>query len=171
VARNLFKLMAYKDEYEVGRLYTSGEFEAKLKEQFAGDYKLSFHLAPPLLARRDPVTGHPRKKAFGSYMLPMFRLLAKAKVLRGTPFDPFGYTAERRTERRLIEEYVELVSGILADLDAANHDRAVKLAAYPDSIRGFGHIKARNLAAAMREREESLAAFQNPAVRELEAAE
>ena len=124
-----------------------------------------------LLARRDPVSGHPRKKAFGPYMLPLFRLLAKARVVRGTAFDIFGYTAERRTERRLIEDYRQLVSDILVELDAGNHERAVKLASYPDKIRGYGHIKERNLVVAMREREELVAAFRAGAVRGLEAAE
>ncbi len=171
VARNLFKLMAYKDEYEVARLYTSGEFETKLKAQFVGDYRLSFHLAPPLLARRDSVSGHPRKMAFGPYMLPLFRLLAKARKLRGTPLDPFGYTAERRTERQLVEDYVRLLPDIVEELEPANHERAVKLASYPDKIRGYGHIKKRNLATAMGEREQLLTAFRNSDARELEAAE
>lgn len=171
VARNLFKLMAYKDEYEVARLYTSGEFETKLKAQFAGDYKLSFHLAPPLLARRDPVSGHPRKMVFGPYMLPLFRLLAKARKLRGTPFDPFGFTAERRTERQLVEDYVRLLPHIVAELEPANHERAVKLASYPDKIRGYGHVKARDLPAAMDEREHLLTAFRNSKAQELQAAD
>ena len=108
VARYLFKLMAYKDEYEVARLYTDTSFVERVKSTFDGDnLRLEFHLAPPLLARRDKVTGEPKKMSFGPWLLGAFRVLKKFKVLRGTPLDPFGYTAERRTERRLIAEYCE----------------------------------------------------------------
>ena len=100
VARNYFKLLSYKDEYEVARLYTDGEFERRLAEQFEGDFKLALHLAPPLLARPDPDTGRPRKRRFGRWMLSSFRVLARLRFLRGTPLDPFGYSAERREERR-----------------------------------------------------------------------
>lgn len=171
VARNLFKLMAYKDEYEVARLYTNGEFHAKLKEQFSGTYSLSVHLAPPLLARRDPVTGRPRKIAFGGYVFGVFRLLAKLKWLRGTALDPFGRTAERRTERRLIGAYETLVDSILESLTPANHAAAVQLAGYPDQIRGFGHVKEANIALAEQRRDELLGAYRQPEAMALEAAE
>ena len=150
VARNLFRLMSYKDEYEVARLYASGEFEAGLRRQFEGDYRLRFHLAPPLLARRDPETGEPRKREFGPWMFGAFRVLARMRRLRGTAFDLFGRTDERRMERRLIEEYHETVGEILDRLAPGTHETAVALASVPESIKGFGHVKARNVEAAER---------------------
>jgi indolepyruvate ferredoxin oxidoreductase len=152
VARYLFKLMAYKDEYEVARLYADTSFLDRVKSGFDGD-KLSFefHLAPPLLARRDPATGEPRKMAFGPWMLTVFRLLAKLKFLRGTAFDVFGYTGDRQTERRLIADYEYLLGEICEFLTPANHRFAVGLAAIPEKIRGYGPIKQRHLAAAKAE--------------------
>ena len=152
VARYLFKLMAYKDEYEVARLYTDTSFVERVKNTFDGDnLRFEFHLAPPLLARRDKVTGEPKKMSFGPWMLGAFRVLAKFKFLRGTPLDPFGYTAERRTERRLIAEYCDLLADIAERLTPDNHDLAVALAALPEKIRGFGHVKQRHLTAAKAE--------------------
>ena len=148
VARNYAKLLAYKDEYEVARLYTSGEFEQRLAEQFEGDFKLSLHLAPPLLSGIDPNTRRPRKRRFGAWMIQAFRILARARFLRGTPFDPFGYSAERRAERRLIRDYEALVEEILGALDADRLEAAVALATLPDEIRGFGPIKAAAIAQA-----------------------
>jgi indolepyruvate ferredoxin oxidoreductase len=149
VARNLFKLMAYKDEYEVARLYAGDAFLNQVKNEFSGDnLRFEFHLAPPLLARIDKATGAPRKMSFGPWMLPVFRLLAKFKGLRGTAFDPFGRTAERRTERQLIADYEAMLDEMLAKLTPANHPVAVGLAAIPEKIRGFGHVKLRHLAAA-----------------------
>ena len=150
VARNLFRLMSYKDEYEVARLYTSGEFEAGLRRQFEGDFRLRFHLAPPLLARRDPETGELRKREYGGWMLGAFRVLARMRRLRGTRLDLFGRTAERRMERRLIEEYRETVGEILDRLAPANHEAAVALASVPEGIKGFGHVKERSVEAAKR---------------------
>ena len=127
-------------------------FLARVRSTFDGDdLRLEFHLAPPLFARRDPLTGEPKKMLFGSWMLPAFRVLAKFKVLRGTPLDPFGYTEERRTERRLIADYEALLETIIAELTLANYGTAVALAAIPEKIRGFGPVKARHLAAAMAE--------------------
>jgi indolepyruvate ferredoxin oxidoreductase len=143
-ARSLFKLMAYKDEYEVARLYTDGDFLKRLGQQFEGDYKLRFHLAPPLTADRDPKTGHLRKREYGPRMLSAFRLLAKLKGLRGTAFDIFGRTEERRAERQAIADYRALLDEIAADLTAANHATAVELAAVPREVRGFGHVKEAN---------------------------
>jgi len=144
VARNLAKLMAYKDEYEVARLYADPAFLDKLRARFEGepgrDYQLGFHLAPPLLARRD-ARGHLVKRRFGPATLGVFRLLARARGLRGTAFDVFGKTAERRAERRLIEDYIGMVDEFCATLDAARLDTAVALASLPDDIRGFGHVK------------------------------
>jgi indolepyruvate ferredoxin oxidoreductase len=152
VARYLFKLMAYKDEYEVARLYTDTAFLDRVKSSFDGD-KLSFefHLAPPLLARRDPATGEPRKMSFGPWMLVVFRLLAKLKFLRGSAFDLFGYSKERRTERRLVADYEYLLGEICEFLTSGNHRFAVGLAAIPEKIRGYGLVKERHLAAAKAE--------------------
>jgi indolepyruvate ferredoxin oxidoreductase len=141
VAKSLFKLMAYKDYYEVARLYRSGEFKQALAQQFEGDVKLSFHMAPPLLAKRDKVTGHLRKQRFGGWMMSAFALLAHGKKLRGTAFDPFGYTAERRMERALITEYEELIETLLARLSPANLAQIVEIARLPMTIRGYGHVK------------------------------
>jgi indolepyruvate ferredoxin oxidoreductase len=149
VARYLFKLMAYKDEYEVARLYTDGSFAKQVEQEFDGkDLRFEFHLAPPLLARRDKATGLPRKMSFGPWMLPAFRLLAKLKGLRGTPLDPFGRSLERRTERKLIADYEAMLDEVIEKLTIENHHLAVGLAAIPEKIRGFGHIKQRHLAAA-----------------------
>ena len=149
VARYLFKLMAYKDEYEVARLYSDGAFVQQIAGTFEGNnLRFEFHLAPPLLARRDRTTGLPRKMSFGPWLLPAFRLLAKLKFLRGTPFDPFGRTLERRTERKLIEDYESMLDQVLAALTPDNHHLAVGLAAIPEKIRGFGYVKERHLLAA-----------------------
>ena len=170
VTRGLFKLMAYKDEYEVARLYTDGAFEAQLGREFASWDRLEVHLAPPIMARRDPVSGHLRKRRFGPWMLKAFGLLAKAKRLRGTPFDPFGRTAERRMERRLIADYEALLDELAAGLTADNHGLAVELASLPQRIRGFGHVKEANVQAAEQTRGELLAAFRSDAIK-LAAAE
>jgi indolepyruvate ferredoxin oxidoreductase len=141
VARAAFKLMAYKDEYEVARLHADPAFRRRIDAMFGGDFRLRFHLAPPLLARPDPVTGKPRKRAYGGWMLHVFRLLAPLKVLRGTPFDPFGHTAERRLERQLIEDYFARVDALMADLTRESLPTAVELAELPLRLRGFGHVK------------------------------
>ena len=148
VARNLFKLMAYKDEYEVARLYTDGGFQQQLREQFEGDYTLRFHMAPPLLARKDPRTGIPRKVSLGPATLTAMRVLARLKGLRGTWLDPFGHTAERRMERELIADYHRTIDTLLAHLSPANLPQAASIAALPDKIRGFGHVKAASVASA-----------------------
>ena len=140
VARYLFKLMAYKDEYEVARLYTDGEFLRSVSEQFEGDWSVHFHLAPPLFAKRDD-KGHLIKTKFGPRMLVAFRLLAKLKGLRGTWMDVFGYTAERRGERALIGEYRETVLAMLGKLSRGSLEKAVEVAGVPEEIRGYGHVK------------------------------
>jgi indolepyruvate ferredoxin oxidoreductase len=137
--------MAYKDEYEVARLYTDGRFIEQLKSQFEGDFSLKFNLAPPLLAKKD-ARGHLVKAQYGSWMFGAFRLLAKMKGLRGGAFDIFGRTAERKMERALIAEYREMVEGLLTKLDAASHADAVELASLPEQIRGFGHVKEKAVA-------------------------
>jgi indolepyruvate ferredoxin oxidoreductase len=151
VARYLFKLMAYKDEYEVARLYTDTGFLERVRAQFDGDLRFEFHLAPPLLARRNPLTGEPKKMAFGPWMLKLFAVLKKFKFLRGTPLDPFGHSAERRMERKLIADYRALLSMIAAELTPLNHHTAVALAALPEKIRGYGPVKERAIAAAKAE--------------------
>lgn len=145
VAKYYAKLLAYKDEYEVARLYSDGEFRRALKESFEGDFQLHFHLAPPLGARRDPVTGHLKKTEFGAKTLWLFHILAKMKFLRGTIFDLFGYTAERKEERRLIYSYEQGIEKILKVLKPSNYDIAVALASIPEHIRGYGHIKEAHL--------------------------
>ncbi|HLT77896.1 MAG TPA: indolepyruvate ferredoxin oxidoreductase family protein [Ferrovibrio sp.] len=163
VARYAYKLMAYKDEYEVARLYTDGDFLKKLNAQFEGDFKLTFHLAPPLIAHPDPETGEAQKKEFGPWTFRLFRLLAKLKGLRGTKLDIFGYTEERRTERQLVEDYFALINELSAGLSPENHALAVQLAALPEEIRGFGHVKKRNLKLAQEKWQKLLAAFRSPA--------
>ncbi len=144
VARNLFKLMAYKDEYEVARLHTDPAFLAKLADQFEDGFKLKYHLAPPLLAAKD-AKGQLIKKTYGGWMKGAFGVLAKFKGLRGTAFDVFGYTEERKTERALIVEYRALVDELLRSLSADAMADAVALASLPEDIRGYGHVKERHL--------------------------
>jgi len=149
VARYLFKLMAYKDEYEVARLYADDAFLKQVNNELGGDnLRFHVHLAPPLLARKDQTTGEPKKMTFGPWIFPVFRLLAKFKFLRSTAFDPFGYSLERKTERALVQDYERMLEEILSKLDADNHAIAVGLAAIPEKIRGFGHVKLRHLKAA-----------------------
>ncbi|HEX2553571.1 MAG TPA: indolepyruvate ferredoxin oxidoreductase family protein [Microvirga sp.] len=160
VAKSLHRLMGYKDEYEVARLYTNGHFARQLASTFEGEnLRMEVHLAPPLFARKDPATGVPRKIAFGPWMLKAFGVLARFKGLRGTALDVFGYTHERRTERRLIADFEALLAEIIAGLTPQNHATAVGLAQVQQSIRGFGHIKERNLKAAKAEEADLLARF------------
>jgi indolepyruvate ferredoxin oxidoreductase len=140
VAKYYFKLMAYKDEYEVARLYTDGRFVEQLKSQFEGDFSLKFNLAPPLFAKKDS-KGHLVKAEFGSWMWRAFKLLARFKGLRGGAFDVFGYSEERKMERALIVEYREMIEGLLAGLNLENVANAVELANLPEQVRGFGHVK------------------------------
>jgi indolepyruvate ferredoxin oxidoreductase len=154
--------MAYKDEYEVARLYTDGAFLKRLGEQFEGGYKLRFHLAPPLLAPRDPETGKLKKRRYGPWVFTAFKVLAKLRFLRGTKLDVFGYTAERRGERKLIADYESLMGEIAAKLSPANLAAAVALARIPEHIRGYGHVKDANLETAKKEEAKLLAAFRDP---------
>jgi indolepyruvate ferredoxin oxidoreductase len=162
VARCLYKLMAYKDEYEVARLYADPAFAHKIRAMFDGDVRLTFHLAPPLLARLGS-DGHPVKQTYGPWMMTAFRVLARLKGLRGTPFDPFGHTAERRMERALVADYRRTIASLLPRLRADNLAQAVAIAAIPDDIRGFGHVKAGKLQAARAKEATLLAAFDAPA--------
>ncbi|MEM1111338.1 MAG: indolepyruvate ferredoxin oxidoreductase family protein [Pseudomonadota bacterium] len=174
-AHSLYKLMAYKDEYEVARLYSSPDFLARLEEQFEGNSTLRFNLAPPLLSKTDPETGHLIKREFGSWLLPVFRVLARLKGLRGTSLDPFGWTAERRRERQDIEDYLCLLDEVLERLNTDNYATAVALVTLPTQLRGYGHVKdvnrerleheKRNLLARLRGEEQ-----QGEAVRFVEAA-
>jgi indolepyruvate ferredoxin oxidoreductase len=147
VARYLFKLMAYKDEYEVARLYTQTGFEERIAGMFEGDWRIHFHLAPPALAKRND-KGELVKRKFGPSTLVALRLLARLKGLRGTVLDVFGRAPERRAERALIAEYRASIEQVLAGLRADNYDLALEIARIPEQIKGFGHVKERNLAAA-----------------------
>ena len=160
VARYYFKLMAYKDEYEVARLYTNGSFTKKLNDQFEGDFKLKFHLAPPIFAKRNPENGHLIKQEFGPWMMRAFGVLAKFKGLRGTALDPFGKSEERKAERALIKEYADTMTDIAAKLTKENLALAVEIASVPEHIRGFGHVKEQHLKTAKAERESLLDRFE-----------
>ncbi len=163
VARNLAKLMAYKDEYEVARLYASGPFVERLRAQFEGDFSLRFHLAPPLLAKKD-AHGRPVKREYGPWMFTAFGWLARLKFLRGTAFDPFGRTDERREERKLIADYETVLDELLAGLDDSRLRLAVDIASLPEHIRGYGHVKHAHVQAARRRGDELLARWRNPKV-------
>jgi indolepyruvate ferredoxin oxidoreductase len=171
VARALFKLMAYKDEYEVARLYTETDFLGRVADRFEGPYELRFHLAPPLIADRDPENGYLRKRIYGPWMISVFRNLAKLRRLRGTPLDIFGRSEERRTERRLIGEYEAVLEEIISRLSPANHATAVELAALPLEIRGFGHVKQANLTRAKAKEAALLTRFRSPSSTHALAAE
>ena len=162
VARYLFKLMAYKDEYEVARLYADGEFMKRVEAQFEGDYRLNLHLAPPLWAKADPVTGEPRKRVFGPWMIGAMRVLAKLKGLRGTPLDLFGYSAERRTERALIGDYRRVIEELLDGLAPARIGLAAEIASIPEFIRGYGPVKDRHLRDAKAREADLLGQWRNP---------
>ena len=165
VARYLFKLMAYKDEYEVARLHTDPAFLAKVAGMFEGemgkDFQLNYHLAPPLLAKKN-TKGQLQKQKFGPWMLTGFRFLAKLKGLRGTALDVFGRTEERKTERALIGEYRASIEEVLKGLRADNHALALEIASLPEQIRGYGHVKERNLAAARTRWTELMGKWRNP---------
>ena len=158
VAKYLFKLMAYKDEYEVARLYTDGKFQKKIADMFEGDYEINFHLAPPLFAKRDQ-QGHLIKQQFGPWMMKAFGLLASMKSLRGGALDIFGYTEERRMERALPVDYKQTINKLLPLLTADNLAKAVAVASIPEDIRGYGHVKERHLVAAKNKEANLIAEF------------
>jgi indolepyruvate ferredoxin oxidoreductase len=164
VAINYAKVLAYKDEYEVARLYADGRFAADLATAFEGPVSFSVHLAPPLLARFDRNLGRPRKIRFGGWIMPVFRLLAALRGLRGTPFDPFGYNHERRSERALIARYEAMLAQVDAGLTAGNYQVAVRLAESVAAVRGFGPVKLTALRALEREWTSLLGAFSQPAM-------
>ncbi|MGL4963716.1 MAG: indolepyruvate ferredoxin oxidoreductase family protein [Inquilinus sp.] len=169
VARNHYKLLAYKDEYEVARLYTDGSFLKQIEAQFEGDYTLQFHLAPPAFSEKDPETGHLKKRSFGPWMLRAFGLLARMKRLRGTALDPFGRTEERKAERQLITDYEAVVEELLARLGPDTHAICVAIARVPEQIRGYGHIKDENRDKAKAREAELLATLRTPAAPKLAA--
>ena len=158
VARYYFKLLAIKDEYEVARLYTDGAFAKQVTAAFEGNLRYEFHLAPPIMGRKDG-QGRPVKTTFGPWMMTAFGLMAKFRFLRGTPLDVFGRTEERRTERKLIADYETLVDEVLAGLTPENHSLAVALASIPEKIRGYGYVKERHLKKAKGEEHELLMQF------------
>ncbi|NQW09065.1 MAG: indolepyruvate ferredoxin oxidoreductase family protein [Alphaproteobacteria bacterium] len=169
VARYGFKLMAIKDEYEVARLYTDGSFAHRLNQQFEGDFKLQFHLAPPLFAPRDPATGQLKKIVLGPWAMTAFRVLAGLKGLRGTAFDIFGKTEERAMERRLREDYIGLMDEIAARLTPNTHGLCVELASVPEHIRGYGHVKQRHADRAEARKQTLLHQLRDPAARKAAA--
>jgi indolepyruvate ferredoxin oxidoreductase len=158
VARNYFKLLAYKDEYEVARLFADPQFQRSLSASFEGDYQLNFHITLPWSRGAKP-GDEPKKIRFGPWLLPAMKLLASFKFLRGTAFNPFGGIAERRQERELIADYERTVAHILDQLDPGNLDAAVALASIPESIRGYGPVKERSIVQARGRQLEAMAAF------------
>ncbi|MEP4421935.1 MAG: DUF6537 domain-containing protein, partial [Nitratireductor sp.] len=171
VARNLFKLMAIKDEYEVARLYTDGSFARQLSAEFESYDRLEFHLAPPIMGRKG-ADGRPKKTTFGPWMMRAMRLLAAMKGLRGTRLDPFGYSQERRMERRLLAEYEADLDMVMSGLTPERADAAAALASLPQLIKGYGHVKDANARKAAEERRRLVARFETgDATETLEAAE
>jgi indolepyruvate ferredoxin oxidoreductase len=162
VAHAYFRLLSYKDEYEVARLHTRPEFLESLRADYGGGARLRFHLAPPLLGGRRDARGRPLKREFGAWILPAFRVLAKLRGLRGTAFDVFGYTAERRMERQLIAEFEAAVDAILGALDAGNRDRAIAIIDCFLDIRGYGPVKEKAVIEAREKLGEALAALHHP---------
>lgn len=162
VARYYYKLLAYKDEYEVARFYSDGEFLRRVHEQFEGDFRIKYHLAPPTIAQRDPSTGHLKKREFGPWMMTGFRVLASLKGLRGTILDPFGRSADRKLDRKLIADYERNIGAVLDGLDAGNHELGVAIARLPEHIRGYGHIREGHLEKVQAEEKALLAAFADP---------
>jgi len=163
VARYLFKLMAYKDEYEVARLHTQTGFRERIAEMFEGDYEVKMHLAPPLWVKIDPATGEPRKRTYGPWMYRAMGVLASLRGLRGSVLDVFGYQHERRVERALAGEYEKTVNELLEGLTPDNHALAVDIASIPEFIRGFGPVKARHLKDAKSREAALLAKWGTPA--------
>ncbi|MGH8109588.1 MAG: indolepyruvate ferredoxin oxidoreductase family protein [Arenimonas sp.] len=160
-AKYLFKLMAYKDEYEVARLYTTGDFEKRIKETFDGDFKIKFNLAPPMFSKKDS-NGHLVKQEYGPWVFKAFKLLAKMKGLRGGTFDFFGKTEERKMERQLIVDYRNTLDELIAGLNATNYDLAIEIARVPERIRGYGHVKEAHFAKAKAQCDELLLQWRHP---------
>jgi indolepyruvate ferredoxin oxidoreductase len=163
VARYYAKLMAYKDEYEVARLYTDGAFRQQIETEFEGDYKIQLHLAPQVFFAKDPDTGRPRKLSVGPWMLKAFAWLAPLKFLRGTRLDPFGWPAHRRLERQLIVDYEKQIGELLDGLSSENLEIAVEIAGLPEGIRGFADVKEQHLEAVRVKQTDLLESFQRRA--------
>jgi indolepyruvate ferredoxin oxidoreductase len=144
-ARYYHKVLAYKDEYEVARLYTDGAFIKALGKQFSGKYKIKFHMAPPIFEKQDPATGRPAKREFGPAMFFVLRVLAKLKSLRGTPFDIFSYNSERKMERELIGEYESIAELVIKNVNADNYQICVELLSFPEIVKGYGPVKEQNV--------------------------
>ncbi len=161
VAVNYAKVLAFKDEYEVARQLSSAAFQRELKDQFSGDFTLEYHLAPPVFSRKDAVTGLPVKRTFGPWVAPVLRLVAKLKFLRGRGLDPFAWSADRKLERRLIDLYEQVLHEVVADLSVENYAIATELAAFPDPIRGYGHVKQRSFEAALERLDQIRTEFQS----------
>ncbi len=161
MAHNYFKVLAIKDEYEVARLFTDGEFERQLDAEFEGDYKVHFHMSPPLLARRDPFSGRPAKLEFGPWLMSGLRALAKMRGLRGTPFDLFRFSKDRRLDRQEQADYEQTLETILERLTPDNHPAAVELAGLAAAVRGFGPVKEANRNKIAKRRAELLAQLAN----------
>ena len=159
VAEQLYRLMAIKDEYEVARLHSDPEFHRQLSAEFSGNYKLRFHLAPPLLCKPDPSTGKITKREFGGWVLPIFSLLAQFRFLRGTKFDPFGYSVERSAERNDLSRYLDLLSVIMTELNTSNYEDAIALAKLAKGLRGFGYVRTKNRQQLVAEQDRLLAKF------------
>jgi indolepyruvate ferredoxin oxidoreductase len=157
VARNLFALMAYKDEYEVARLYTDGSFSAQISEMFEGDFQVKLNLAPQRFFPTDRRTGRVRKVTFGPWIFPALRVLARLRFLRGTPLDLFGRTPHRREERRLITEYQETMGAAMPALSRESYDTILELARWPELVKGFGVIKDEGMVRARQERDRLVA--------------
>jgi indolepyruvate ferredoxin oxidoreductase len=162
VATNYAKLLAYKDEYEVARLYTDGRFEQQLRDQFEGEFKFNFNLAPPILGGGKDALGRPKKRAFGAWMMAVFHVLAKLRFLRGTPLDIFGRSADRKLERELIVSYEKDVATVLDLLSPATIDTAVELLSLPDRIRGYGPVKEKAAKEAQARHAQLVADLANP---------
>jgi len=162
VARSYFKLLAYKDEYEVARLYTQTDFRDQLRQHFSGDYKVNFQFAPPIFAKKDKTTGHLKKREFGPWVWPLLKVVARLKFLRKTPWDPLGRTAERKLDRELIADFETRVERVLQLLEPNNHALAVEIAALPQTVRGFGHIKERAAQQYRRRSDELMTTMANP---------
>jgi len=159
------RVLAYKDEYEVARLLTDPAFEAQLREEMEGDFRLALNLAPPILGGKDP-NGRPKKREFGAWILPVLRMLAPLKRLRGTAFDPFGYMGERRFERRLIAEYERIAGRVLEGLGHDNEAEALAILSLFDEIRGFGPVKEEAAQRVMTSIADKLVAYEKPRVKQ-----
>ena len=151
--------MAYKDEYEVSRLMTNKKFLDDINKNFEGNFSYNFYLAPPIFSKKSKVDGKLLKIKFGGWLFNVFKLISKFKFLRGTKFDPFGYLNERKKERELITDYKQTIVDIGSKINKSNYETAVKIASIPDQIRGFGHVKEKNIKEAINNRTDLLNSF------------